>query len=248
VSALHFFPGATLLVLLGRIVEPRRFDPLLRLFCRNVVRLAGGRLEVRAAPGFDRERTSFFVANHVNLFDPFVLYAAVPQFLRGLELESHFRIPVYGWMMRRFGNVPVPDGMDRAGLRRLRVRCRHALEEGVSLAVFPEGTRTLTGAVGPFRTGVFRMAIRFGVPIVPVTIEGAFGWKRKGSWMLRPGRLTVHLHATVETAGLSLTEAPRLREEVRAIVARPLSASSSPPGAPPTRAERAGSPPARTAS
>ena len=55
-----------------------------------------------APPGFDARRTSIFVSNHVNLFDPFVLYGSVPQFMRGLELESHFRIPVYGWMMRRY--------------------------------------------------------------------------------------------------------------------------------------------------
>ena len=78
-------------------------------YSRNVVRLAGARVEVRRSPGFDPQRTCFFVSNHVNLFDPFVLYSAIPQFFRGLELESHFRIPVYGWLMKRFGNVPVPD-------------------------------------------------------------------------------------------------------------------------------------------
>jgi 1-acyl-sn-glycerol-3-phosphate acyltransferase len=73
------------------------------------LRLAGVGFEAHYAPGFDRTRTSFFVCNHVNLFDAFVIYSAYPQFVRGLELESHFRIPAYGWMMKRFGNIPVSE-------------------------------------------------------------------------------------------------------------------------------------------
>ena len=79
-STLHFFPLATLLILLGRAFEPRRFDPLVRLFVRNQVRLTGARLEVRRSPAFDPVRTYLFVCNHVNIFDPFVAYSTIPQF------------------------------------------------------------------------------------------------------------------------------------------------------------------------
>ena len=75
-----------------------------------------------------------------------MLYATIPQFFRGLELESHFRIPVYGWMMKRFGNVPVPDQNRPSDLKRMWRMTRAAIDSGVSLAVFPEGQRTLTGA------------------------------------------------------------------------------------------------------
>ena len=105
-----FFSVCPVLILLGIFVDPRRNDAPQRWLCRNVVRLAGARVEVRRRAGFDPNRVCFLVSNHVNLFDPFVLYSVVPQFIRGLELESHFRIPVYGWLMKRFGNVPVPDG------------------------------------------------------------------------------------------------------------------------------------------
>ena len=131
-------------------------------------------MEVRRSPGFDPHSVCFFVSNHVNLFDPFVLYCATPQFIRGLELESHFRIPVYGWLMKRFGNVPVPDVNRAADLKRMWRLTRAALERGVSLVVFPEGSRTITGRVGPFHDGVFRMAQDFGTPITPVSIVGSF--------------------------------------------------------------------------
>jgi len=116
ISGIHFAVVGIILIALGAVVDPRKNDWPQRLFFRNILRLAGTRLEVRRAPGFDPTRTSIFICNHVNLFDPFVIYSAVPQFLRGFELESHFKVPIYGWMMGRFGNIPVPDAPSREGL------------------------------------------------------------------------------------------------------------------------------------
>lgn len=217
-----FVPVCTFVVALGSVIDPRRFDPLVRWMMRSVVRLAGGRLEVKRADGFDPARTSFFVSNHVNLLDPFVLYAAIPQFVRGLELESHFKVPVYGWLMGRFGNVPVPDKRTAEGLKRTYRLTREALERDVSLIVFPEGGRTLDGSVGEFEEGVFRMAKQLGCPIVPVSIVGSYRWKRKGSKLLRPGPITVHLHDTIDVGALDRAALRALGERVQAIVAEPV--------------------------
>ncbi|HMY75968.1 MAG TPA: 1-acyl-sn-glycerol-3-phosphate acyltransferase, partial [Blastocatellia bacterium] len=108
ISIVHFFPVCSVLVLMGTFVDPRKNDKPQRWLFRNILRLAGVKFEVKYAPGFDRTRTSFFICNHVDLWDAFIIYSAIPQFVRGLEHESHFKIPAYGWMMRRFGNVPVP--------------------------------------------------------------------------------------------------------------------------------------------
>jgi len=221
-SAAFFFPVCSFLVLLGIFIDPRKNDGAQRMLCRVTMKLAGAKLVVRRAPGFDPNRTCFLLANHVNLFDPFVLYATVPQFFRGLELESHFRIPVYGWMMKRFGNVPVPDANRPSDLKRMWRLTRAALDSGVSLAVFPEGQRTLDGRVGPFKDGVFRMALQFGAPIVPVTVVGAFDFNKKTSWLLRPGTITVVLHEVIETKDLRKEDFPALRERVHAILSRPL--------------------------
>jgi 1-acyl-sn-glycerol-3-phosphate acyltransferase len=221
-SAGYFFTVCPLLILLGIFVDPRKNDPPQRMLSRNVVRLAGAHVTVQRSAGFDPQRTSFFISNHVNLFDPFVLYSVVPQLIRGLELESHFRVPVYGWMMKRFGNVPVPDGVRPSDLKRMWRLTRAALDSGVSLVVFPEGGRTLTGHVGPFHDGVFRMAAQFGTPIVPVSIVGSFEFNRKTSWTLRATNVTVHLHDTIETTGLTKAGVIELRERVRDIVAGPV--------------------------
>jgi len=221
-SVLHFFTVCPVLVVLAFFKNPRHNDAPQRWFSRNVVRLAGATVEARLAPGYDPARTSFFVVNHTSLFDPFVLYCAVPQFIRGLELESHFKIPAYGWLMKRFGNVPVPDVRKPSDLKRMWRLTKAALDSGVSLVVFPEGKRTIDARVGEFEDGVFRMAHHFGTPIVPVSLVGVFEWDHKGSWLLRPSKIVVHIHDTIETAGLSREEIHALRERVRCIISAPI--------------------------
>jgi 1-acyl-sn-glycerol-3-phosphate acyltransferase len=223
-SAGFFFAVVPVLILIGIFVDPRKNDGPQRWMSRWVVKLAGGSVEVRKSPGFDPRRTCFLVSNHVNLFDPWVLYGVIPQFFRGLELESHFRIPVYGWLMKRFGNVPVPDVIRPSDLKRMWRMTQGALDSGVSLVVFPEGSRTITGYVGPFQDGVFRMALQFGAPITPVSIVGSFEFNRKTSWMLRPSTIVVHLHDTIETKDWDKRDAAGLRERVREIISAPVEA------------------------
>jgi 1-acyl-sn-glycerol-3-phosphate acyltransferase len=224
-AAGFFFSVCPALILLGIFVDPLKNDEPQRWLSRTLMWMAGVRVEVRRSPGFDPRSVCFFVSNHVNLFDPFVLYCATPQIIRGLELESHFRIPVYGWLMKRFGNVPVPDVNRPSDLKRMWRMTREALERGVSLAVFPEGSRTITGRVGPFHNGVFRMAQDFGTPIAPVSIVGSFRFHRKTSWVLRRSTIVVWLHDTIDTSRYGKEEVPELRERVWREVAGPIQAS-----------------------
>jgi 1-acyl-sn-glycerol-3-phosphate acyltransferase len=231
-SIAHFFIVAPMLVFLGIFLDPRKHDWLQRAFCRRIVWLAGAKVMALRSPGFDPQRPSFFVANHVNLFDPFVLYCAIPQFVRGWELESHFKIPAYGWLMKRFGNVPVPDNMRPSDLKRLWRLTKDALERGTSLIVFPEARRTRDGHVGDFKDGVFRMAHHLGIPIVPVSITGSFQHHRTGNWMLRPATITVHLHDTIDTTSLSKNDVATLREQVEKIVSTPVEQDLQKSGSP----------------
>ena len=99
--------------------------------------------------------------------------------------------------MKRFGNVPVPDAPTRAGLEEMTRRAKAALDSGVSLIAFAEGSRTRDGHVGPFRKGVFSITQKFGTPIVPMSIVGSYEFFRTGYWMLHPGKITVILHDTI---------------------------------------------------
>jgi 1-acyl-sn-glycerol-3-phosphate acyltransferase len=221
-SVAFFFPVCSFLVLLGAFVDPRKNDRPQRWLFRNIMRVAGVDFEARYSPGFDRGRTSFFVSNHIDIWDAFIIYSAIPQFVRGLEHESHFKIPAYGWMMRRFGNVPVPPEGNLAKYKQMIKLTRETLDKGVSLIVFAEGTRTRDGRVGPFNAGVFRMAIQFGYPIAPMSIVGAYEFSKKGDWKLFPSKITVHIHDTIETRGLDKNDVEALMNRVHAAVTKPV--------------------------
>lgn len=231
VSVLHFCVMVPLVLLVAKIGGWHRVDSLVRIGSKNIVRLAGARTVVHLAPGYDPKLTCFLASNHVNIFDPFVLYGIVPRGFRGLELESHFRIPVYGWLMKGFGNVPVPDARTPSGLKRTYRLAGEAIARGTCLLVFPEGSRTLDGRVGPFEDGVFRMAIHLQIPITPVSIVGSFRWQNKLTSLLRPATVHVHVHEPIDVKGLTRQDLDGLRERVRAIVAAPVHAALDRPPA-----------------
>lgn len=227
VSLLNFGISVPILVVLAFAFDPKKHDWLQRAFCRRIVFFAGARVKTVASSGFDPKRTCFFISNHVNLFDPFVLYCAIPQFVRGWELESHFKIPIYGLLMKRFGNVPVPDVRRPADLKRMWRMTKDAIDSGTSLIVFPEGKRTRDGRVNQFEVGAFRLAQQLGIPIVPVSIVGSFRHHATGNWMFRPARITVHLHDSIDLSDLDKEEVPALRDRVHAIISAPIDASLS---------------------
>jgi len=222
VSLLHFAVSVPILIVLAIFLDPKKHDWLQRSFCRRIMFFAGATVRVVRDPGFDPGKTSFFISNHVNLFDPFVLYCAIPQFVRGWELESHFDIPVYGWLMKRFGNVPVPDVRRAADLKRMWRLTRDAVNGGTSLIVFPEGKRTRDGHVSEFQDGAFRVAQQLEIPIVPVSIVGSFRHHRTGHWMFWPAEIQVVLHSTIDTSSFNKEDVPSLRRIVKETIEKPI--------------------------
>ena len=224
-SWLHFLIVVPVLIALAVVLDPRKHDWLQRGLCKRIAFFSGARVEVKMAPGFDATRTCFFMVNHVNLFDPFILYCAIPQLVRGWELESHFKIPIYGWLMKRFGNVPVSTGRSPKDLKKLWRLTQEAIRGGTSLIIFPEARRTRDGKLSPFEEGGFRLAMQLGVPIVPVTLDGSIRHLRTGDWILHPTTITVWLNETIDTSMMSKEDVPALKERVREAVAGPLEAS-----------------------
>ncbi len=225
VSLLNFGISVPILVALAFVFHPKKHDWLQRAFCRRIMFFAGARVKTVVSRGFDPKRTCFFISNHVNLFDPFLLYCAIPQFTRGWELESHFKIPIYGMLMKRFGNVPVPNVRRPSDLKRLWRLTKEAIDGGTSLIVFPEGRRTRDGRVGEFELGAFRLAQQHGIPLVPVSIVGSFQHHATGNWMFWPAEITVHLHDTIDPSNLSKEDVPALGDRIHAIISAPVDAS-----------------------
>ena len=160
-----------------------------------------------------------FFQNHVNHLDHCTMYCATPHFKQGVELEEHFRYPIYGRYMRSRGTIPVRRGDAGAAAPAASRACAPSSRAATRCSVFPEGTRTLDGHLGEFQPGVFRIVQQLGAPIVPVTVTGMYRVMRKGSYLIRPGHdVTVYCDAPIETAELGRRDVPELMTRVRAVM------------------------------
>lgn len=217
--ALPVFLFDCVLVWLGFFVlRGRAFESLIKAGCRAVLFVCGIRVRVGGRENLVPGRQYVVMMNHVNFFDPLVFQAAFPGGVRGVEEESHFRWPVYGGTIRRIGMFPISRTNSRRAVESLRraavwVRSR----PDFSFAVLPEGTRTLDGNLGPFKRGGFILAIETGLDILPLVQAGAYSINRKGSLLIRPGRVDVTIGAPVSTAGYTKDNVRELIERVRGV-------------------------------
>lgn len=208
----------TLGVLNATVLPPSRSEWLNRVYCRGQVALTGSTWRAVVDPVVHGTTPYMFCQNHTNLLDHVTLYNATSHFKQGLELESHFKIPFYGWFMRARGTIPVRRGKE-GQTPEIMDRMRSEIAKGHSILAFPEGHRTTDGRVGPFRRGVFFIARDLGIPIAPVAVTGMYRVMRKGSWLIRPGyNVTVYVDAPIETAGIPDSGIPALAEHVREVI------------------------------
>lgn len=217
--------GGTI-VLASFVLPMRTYDPVLKWMCRTLLKSIGIRVHVEGLQHIRREKTYLFMSNHVNIFDVFVLGGYLPQLVRGVELESHFRWFFYGMVIRRIGNIPISHHRPFSAMQSLR-RAEEALRKGISIVLLPEGHRTLDGRLRPFKRAPFDMARHAGVDLVPVAMVNAFRINRKGSWLIRPGPLTLRIGEPIPYADLQLMSSVTLKEVVRDKIAR-LSYDSEP--------------------
>jgi len=214
---LSVFPTMTVL---SAALGPDRIEWLNRWYCRTQIRLTGSRWRTVVDPAVDPQTPYMFAQNHTNHFDHVWIYDATPHFKQGLELESHFKYPIYGWFMKARGTIPVRPGKE-GQTPEVLANMRREIDKGHSILAFPEGTRTTTGRLMPFRRGVFFIARDLGLPIVPTTVTGAYDVMRKGSLVLRAGHdVTVWCDAPISTKGLPDSAIPELAEHVRSVMAR----------------------------
>ncbi len=202
------------------------FERLIKRCCRIVLRCCGIRLRIRGEENAVPGRQYLIMMNHVNFFDPLVFYAAYPGPARGIEEESHFRWPVYGAVLKRLGIIPV----DRANPQKAKESLRRAAEfirirQAFSFLVLPEGTRSPDGRLGPFKRGGFILAVEAGIGILPMVQIGAERINRKGSRLIRPGRVDIVLEPEIPSGGFTREAHDPLVEKVRAAFLHHLSES-----------------------
>lgn len=193
-----------------------------RWWCRLIALTIGSRLRVHGARNVRSDRSYVYMANHASLIDTPALFACLPYQFKIMAKKELFYVPFMGWHLWSSGNFPV----DRSDGRKTARSLRHVIEgvrAGKSLAVFPEGTRTPNGRLQDFKPGAFKIALRSGAQIVPVTIRGTFELLPKTTLAPRPGRVDVFIGEPIDTAEFTEKRLPELIELTRKAIESNLS-------------------------
>ena len=165
----------------------------------------------------DVSRAYVYAANHISAMDIPLLYAYLPFQFRIVALIDIFRRPVVGWHLRRSGQIPVDMSTPRATFKSLHGGIED-LKQGLSVVIFPEGSRSPSGAVQPFFNGAFYMATKAQVDVVPLTIVGTYEMLPMNTFHIKPRRLKLIVGKPIFTHGMTTHDLETLAEKTKAAI------------------------------
>jgi len=188
-----------------------------RTWSRFILATTGVHVDVIGLERLDPRGTYVFAANHQSIYDIPILFWSLPHQLRIIAKESLGKFPVIGWHLRRTGHMLVDRSKpDRAKIFSWAGRLT---TNGLSLILFPEGTRSVDGRVGKFKAGTFFLALDANLRVVPLSIVGSRHVMLKGRLTTYPGRVRLVVHPPIDTTGMSSRDARQFAERVRQIIA-----------------------------
>ncbi len=169
-----------------------------RIWAKFIIKVSGAQIEIEGLEKIDPNETYIIMANHQSYFDIWTLLAHMPFQFRFLAKDSLFKAPFLGWHLKRSGNIPIYRGEARKSVRSIK-NAAQKVNSGISLCIFPEGSRSKDGIIKDFKPGVFYLAILSKKPILPVTIIGSRFLLPKGSIKIKSGKIKVIISNPIDT-------------------------------------------------
>jgi len=192
-----------------------------RFWARSIVFVSRVKVSVQGLEHIDPGAAYVYMANHQSMFDILTLLGYLPVQFRWLAKMELFQIPVFGYSMARVGYISIDRSNRKSAYKSLQ-EAAQKIAQGVSVVVFPEGTRSRDGQIKPFKGGGFYLAIRSGRPIVPVVIIGSHHVMPKGRLRIRHGQIILNINPPIETTHYNNSTKEILMESVRSTMKRDL--------------------------
>ncbi len=192
-----------------------------RFWARTIVFVSRVKVSVQGLEHLDPGAAYVYMANHQSMFDILTLLGYLPVQFRWLAKMELFQIPVFGYSMARVGYISI-DRSNRKSAYKSLIEAAQKIAQGVSVVVFPEGTRSTDGQIKPFKVGGFHLAIRSGRPIVPVVIYGSHHVMPKGRLRIKRGQIILSINPPIETTHYNNKTKEVLMESVRSTMKREL--------------------------
>lgn len=190
-----------------------------RLWSHILLLVCGVRVRVEGIEKIPPGASCVFVCNHLSYIDTPVVLSRIPAQFRFLAKESLFRIPFLGYHLDRAGHIRVPREDPRASVRAMTEAARVIREQGISVLVFPEGGRSHNGQLQEFKEGAAYIAIKAGVPIVPMAVSGTREIMAMHSSYIQGGTVRLRVGDPVATSGLTLRDRAGMMACIRERVA-----------------------------
>lgn len=187
---------------------------LARLWARIVLAGAGVHISVEGLEQIDPKVSYVFAANHASYMDTPVAFALIPVQFRFLAKQGLFKIPFLGNHLKRAGHIPVLRDDPRGSVKTLQVAAETIQKKQISVLIFPEGGRSEDGRLQEMKEGAAYIAIRAGVPLVPIALIGTHNVLPYGAGILRSGKVVLRILPPIETSSLTLKDRGRITEEV----------------------------------
>jgi 1-acyl-sn-glycerol-3-phosphate acyltransferase len=209
----------TLTIITGSVIGNNKFWGYYPgvIWGRFVCMAALLRIKINRNKNLDKHQSYVFVANHQSAFDIFLIYGYLGHNFKWLMKQSLKKMPLVGFASDKAGHVFV-DSITRKGIVDTMRKTKETLKDGMSTVVFPEGHRSPDGKMAEFKKGAFQTALSLKLPIVPLTINGAYKVLPIHSWIMNPVKITLTFHDPIETADLKSDDLPELIDKVHAIV------------------------------
>ena len=206
------FATCELFVIAFRLGD-RVFHAVARGWAHTTLRISGVRVRVKGLEVVDFTRNYVYVSNHASMFDIPAILSAIPDQIRIVYKKELHWIPIFGWGLK-FGSYIAIDRSRGADAMKSLEEAIGKIQDGASVLLYAEGTRTQDGKLQPFKRGAFNLAVKAGAPVVPLTVNGSFGILRKSSCIIRPGIVELALESPIPVQGSGKEEEMRVMELV----------------------------------